>query len=187
MANTVDTCMISCGRSSWNVRLFFSVNAHRIILRTMALWRNLRSLEICFMVDSLQLSGSIYGIINNVDSSSWVFIGIKEGKMKTGQDLLTFNALSLTWWRHRIETFSALLALCAGNSLVTGEFPSQRPVTRSFNVFFDLRLNKRLSEQPRCRWSETPSRSFWRHCNVNMTYICARLLMGCLERKLFGI
>ena len=35
------------------------------------------------------------------------------------------------WWRHQIETFSALLALCEGNSPVTGEFPSQRPVTRS--------------------------------------------------------
>ena len=39
------------------------------------------------------------------------------------------------WWRHQIQTFSALLALCAGNSPVTGEFPSQRPVTRSFKVF----------------------------------------------------
>ena len=42
-----------------------------------------------------------------------------------------------------METFSALLAICAGNSPVTGEFPTQRPVTRSFDVFFDLRLNKR--------------------------------------------
>ena len=46
-----------------------------------------------------------------------------------------------------METFSALLAICAGNSRVTSEFPSQRPVTRSFDVFFDLRLNKQLSEQ----------------------------------------
>ena len=46
-----------------------------------------------------------------------------------------------------METFSALLAICAGNSPVTGEFPAQRPVTRSFGVFFDLRLNKRLSKQ----------------------------------------
>ena len=42
------------------------------------------------------------------------------------------------WWRHQMETFSALLAICAGNSPVSGEFPAQRPVTRSFNVFFDL-------------------------------------------------
>ena len=40
-----------------------------------------------------------------------------------------------------METFSALLAICAGNSPVTGEFPAQRPVTWSFDVFFDLRLN----------------------------------------------
>ena len=46
-----------------------------------------------------------------------------------------------------METFSALLALCAGNSPVTGEFPLQRPVTRSFDVFFDLCLNKWLSKQ----------------------------------------
>ena len=36
------------------------------------------------------------------------------------------------WWRHQMETFSALVALCAGNSPVIGEFPAQRPVTRSF-------------------------------------------------------
>ena len=46
-----------------------------------------------------------------------------------------------------MEAFSALLVLCAANSPVTGEFPSQRPVTRSFDVFFDLRLNKLLSKQ----------------------------------------
>ena len=45
-----------------------------------------------------------------------------------------------------METFSALLAICAGNSPVTGEFPAQRPVKRSFDIFFDLRLNKRLNE-----------------------------------------
>ena len=70
-----------------------------------------------------------------------------------------------TWWRHQMETFSALLAICAGNSPVSGEFPAQRPVTRSFDVFFDLRLNKRLSKQPRCWWFETLSWSLWRHRN----------------------
>ena len=53
---------------------------------------------------------------------------------------------NLPWWRHQMETFSALLAICAGNSPVPGEFPSQKPVARSFNVFFDLRLNKRLNK-----------------------------------------
>ena len=71
-----------------------------------------------------------------------------------------------SWWRHQMETFSALLALCAGNSPVTGEFPAQRPVTRSFGVFFDLCLNKQLSKQSRRWWFETPSSPLWRHCNV---------------------
>ena len=44
------------------------------------------------------------------------------------------------WWRHQMETFSTLLAICAGNSSVIGEFPTQRPVTRSFDVLFELRL-----------------------------------------------
>ena len=39
-----------------------------------------------------------------------------------------------------METFSVSLALCVGNSPVTGEFPAQKPVTRSFNVFFDLKI-----------------------------------------------
>ena len=46
-----------------------------------------------------------------------------------------------------------------------GEFPAQSPVTRIFDVFFDLRLNKRLSKQPWGWWFETPSWSLWRQCN----------------------
>ena len=48
-----------------------------------------------------------------------------------------------------METFSMSLAICDGNSPVTGEFPSQRPVTRSFDVFSDLLLKKRLSKLSR--------------------------------------
>ena len=50
----------------------------------------------------------------------------------------TSTVPKLSWWRHQMETFSVLLALCAGNSPVSGEFPSQRPVTRSCDVFVDL-------------------------------------------------
>ena len=71
-----------------------------------------------------------------------------------------------SWWWHQLETFSILLALCVWNSLVTSEFPSQSPVEQSSDVFFDLRLNKQLSEQLRCRWLETSSRSLWYHCNA---------------------
>ena len=49
--------------------------------------------------------------------------------------------------------FSALLAFCGGNSPVTGEFPAQRPVTRSFDIFFDLRSKKQLSKQSWGWWS----------------------------------
>ena len=69
------------------------------------------------------------------------------------------------WWRHQMKIFSALLAICAGNSPVTGEFPRQRPVTQSFDVYFDLRPNKRLSKQSWGWWFETPSRPLWRHRN----------------------
>ena len=79
----------------------------------------------------------------------------------------TSAVLSLvSWWRHQMETFSALLALCVGNSPVTGEFPTQRSVTRSFDVLFDLRLNNRSSKHSWGWWFETPSRSLWHHCNV---------------------
>ena len=57
-----------------------------------------------------------------------------------------------------MEIFSALLAICVGNSPVTSEFLSQSPVTQSFDVFFDLRLNERLSKL-------RPSRPLWRHNN----------------------
>ena len=71
---------------------------------------------------------------------------------------------STIWWRHQMETFSALLALCVGNSPVTCEFPLQRPVTWNFDVFFDLCLNKWLSKQSWVWWFKTPPPSLWRHC-----------------------
>ena len=61
-----------------------------------------------------------------------------------------------------METFLALLAICAGNSLVISEFPSQRPVTQSFDVFLDLRLNKRLRKN--CKAGDLGRH---RHCNVD--------------------
>ena len=70
-----------------------------------------------------------------------------------------------SWWRHQMETFSVSLDLCAGYSLVTGEFPSQRPVTRSFDVVFGLPLNKRLSKQS---WDWC---SLWRHSNGAMEHL----------------
>ena len=62
-----------------------------------------------------------------------------------------------TWWRHQMEICSMLLAICTGNSLVPSEFPAQRPVMQSFDVFSDLRLNKWLSKQLWGWWFETLS------------------------------
>ena len=59
---------------------------------------------------------------------------------------------SQQWWRHQMETFSALLAISAGNSPVPGEFPAQRPVTQSCHVFLDLRPNKRVNNGEAGDW-----------------------------------
>ena len=73
-------------------------------------------------------------------------------------------------WRHQMETFSALLAICAGNSPFPGEFPKQRPVTRSFDVFLDLRPKKRFSKHCWGWWFETLSCPLWYHCNVSINF-----------------
>ena len=85
-----------------------------------------------------------------------------------------------SWWRHQMETFSALLAICAGNSPVTGEFPSQRPVTRSFAAFFDLRLKKRLSKKSWGWWFQTLSCPLWRHCNVSSAECWTSVSVQCV-------
>ena len=100
----------------------------------------------------------IGGMILNIGQEVWGAAGLV---------CLSFQNTSMgpwrAWWRHQMETFSALLVICAGNSPVPGEFPAQRPVTRSFDVFFDLRLNKRLSKQSWGWWFETLSPPLWRH------------------------
>ena len=78
-------------------------------------------------------------------------------------------------WMETLENFKMtssngnifrVTGLLCGEFPGHGEFPSQRPVTRSFDVFFGLRLNKRLSKQSRRRWFETPSRPLWRRFNL---------------------
>ena len=78
-----------------------------------------------------------------------------------------------------MESFPALLAICAVNSPVTGEFPTPRPVTRSIGVFFDLCLNK-VSKQSWGWWLETSLRSLCRYCNVYVLcqYCCMSIWCG---------
>ena len=86
---------------------------------------------------------------------------------------LTFIDQITSWRRHQMVTFSAFLVICAGNSPVPGEIPTHRPVTRSCDVFFDLRLNKRFSKQSWGWWFETLLRPLWRHRNDNWKW-CLR-------------
>ena len=90
--------------------------------------------------------------------------------MKWWKFCCVFSCVAYSW--HSMMTssngniFRVTGPLC-GEFTGPGEFPSQRPVTRSFDVFVDLRLNKRLSKQPWGWLFETPSWPLWRHCNVD--------------------
>ena len=69
-----------------------------------------------------------------------------------------------------------------------GEFPTRRPVTRSFNVFFDLRLNIGLSKQSWGWWSETLSRPLYRHCNgLSITVLQRNFPYGNTECNTFVV
>ena len=100
----------------------------------------------------------------------------------TISDRIWCNKQVNTWLLHQMETIPALMSLCEGNPSVTGGFPSQRPVKRSFDVLFDLSLNKRFSTQSRCRWFETPSCSLWRQCSDQ--YIRIHQTLDCLLNNL---
>ena len=84
---------------------------------------------------------------------------------------ICFTSVSTAWWGEACCLF--MMTSSNGNIFrvtghLCGEFtvPAQRPVTRGFDVFFDLRPDKRLSKQSRVGWFETPSHSLWRHRNV---------------------
>ena len=109
--------------------------------------------------------GTVQGLFCNKFSISKYIITSLEIVNSIAKNTLSAVGVQ-SWWRHQMETFSALLAICAGNSPVPGEFPTQRPVTRSFVFFFDLRRIKGLNKQSWGWWSETRSRPLWRHSNV---------------------
>ena len=76
----------------------------------------------------------------------------------------------LAWRRNQMEAFSVLLALCERNPTVTGGFPSQKPVTPSFDIFFDLRLNKRWNKT-----MEVPAISDTHYCDVIMDAVASQI------------
>ena len=66
------------------------------------------------------------------------------------------------WYRHRMETVSALPVLSEGNPPVIGRFPSPRAINAGLDVIFDISRNKRWNEQSSRRWVETLNA----HCDV---------------------
>ena len=137
--------------------------------------------HIMIVMDTSYPSGLLHCHWGNMTTAHWGNMMIALVRVATElaeKDSWTFPWLFPdSWWRCQMETFSALLALCEGNSPVTGEFPSQRPVMRSFDFFFDLRLNKQLSKQSRHWWFETPSRSI---ILSSMTTMSLQSLLGTL-------
>ena len=122
--------------------------------------------QLCWRYHSLPLRQRYVVVCSLSSSPIKAYLKLNSPRYLRGTICLTLIQKRYdAWWRHQIETFSALLDLCVGNSPVTGEFPAQRPVTRSLDGFFDLRLNEPLSKQWWGWWFETPSRSLLHLCN----------------------
>ena len=138
--------------------------------------------------DNLNISLSEFWPFCLIGKFASVMFGYINPSSLTNQRVLPDGNIHIMWPKmcviYRMTSSNgnipALLAICAGNSPVTDEFPSQRPVTRSFNVFFDLHPNKRFSKQSWGRRFETPSRSLWRHCNESWN---KATLKKCWSRK----
>ena len=133
----------------------------RILRNIFSIWVNIRLQNFSTInKNQMQITYLKFPFIFKVQSKNCFWNLIFDGNW-----CYWFRKIVIPWWRHQMETFSALLAICAENSPVPGEFPAQRSVTRSFYVFFDLRLNKRLSKQWWGWWFETLSHPLWRHRN----------------------
>ena len=104
--------------------------------------------------------------VADVDTT-YKFLGVNRWS-KTRKCVRIMMIFMMTSWNGNI------FGVTVGNSLVT-----QRPVTRSCNVFFDLLLNKRLCKQSRRRWFVTPSRPLWRHCNISINQTMKRQRAKC--------
>ena len=75
-------------------------------------------------------------------------------------------------WKHFLRYWPFVRGI--HRSLVNS--PAQRPVKRSFDVFFDLCLIKWLSKHSRGWWFETLSHPVWRHCNACCNNLCWLLI-----------
>ena len=137
---------------------FYMINSFRF------LWSGLNQNIRLFMESILKMS------ISNFASFCWDSIVLFNRHNADYKVTHVSHEIFLAWWQHRMGTFSALLAFCAGNSPVTGEFHTQRPVICNFDVFFDMSLNQQMSKQWRRRRFETSLRWLWRHCNGSLWF-----------------
>ena len=127
----------------------------------------IRSLSILFQYNNVHMNMP-YSVISSTNNnrqnpyifSPWCFIPFRQIPNPWVRVHIQLCCLR---WRHQMETFSALLAICAGNSPVPVNSPHKG---QWHDVFFDLSPNKRLSKQWWGWWFETPSSPLWRHCNA---------------------
>ena len=132
------------------------------------IWRKIRDTVSCVWPGtSIQASIVSWFVLSPFANTWWlsslfVIVTIKLIDLKTQNRTNCWLLFTMTSSNGNIFRFTGHLC---GDSPVPGEFPAQRPETRSFDAFFDLRLNKRLSKQSWGWWVETLSRPLWRHCN----------------------
>ena len=129
-------------------------------------WRSIEEVPYCFFKVIHQISRS-HGSKNR---RIWPRLGVSGLKLQVeftnGYEMLhkAWSSIEDMMTSSNGNIFRVTGPLC-GEFTGPSEVPAQRPVTQSFDVFFDLRLNKRLSKQSWGWWFETPSWSLWRHCN----------------------
>ena len=142
----------------WQMNMFFHFPAISCDSGLSILWTNVLCIS---YIDSVLQENSTQNLLSLCKCARWD-LPIHDEVIK---------------WKH----FPRYWPFYVGNSPV----PTQRPVTRSFDVFLHLRLNKRLSKQPRGWWFETPPWSLWRQCNVRQKN-SPTCYIQCLSSKEFN-
>ena len=119
--SSATTCTVEYARLKW-VFVFHGEDFNYLCHLNVERWYNIKLIH-SFLLSRMNSNGSGYSV-------AWF-----------SQRCVMILVFSFSWWRHQMDTLSALLALCVGNSPVTGEFPAHRLVTRSLGAFFE-RLSK---------------------------------------------
>ena len=116
------------------------------------------------------------GLQRSMNMSCWL-------RMVTSSNGNMFRVTGLLWGE---TTGHRWIPLMWGETTGHRWIPLTKARTRSFDVFFDLCLIKRLSKQSRCRWFETPSRSLWHHCNCSHILGIQKTLRSGISTSLYN-